>query len=1383
VEIQREADVAGERAVADEATVQAVQKAVGHLEDLFKRVQEAGNSEENSRVERVPHESSQVNAAAKEMNALADSLPANSEELAALLLRAERLAAIHVPRELLRLQKVAAGGRRSSACADRYASPDRVRQSLGDRHGDAVSEVVQRSPGQSLVHSPVGMQPQHSAAVEALAVLRTSSTVYVLEEQLTSIGRDDACDLRLCGRGVSRFHAEIIFDMNQNAILRDLGSSNGTFVNFQRLRPRQSCSLQHGDVLHFSAYDKTSFTFELPGHKKLDAPSSPPPATLLAGTPVIKCPVDWGQAGAEVADPAGHASSALNDTQIPWKPKRFPSDVGFNSGKPPGADSSQQGSETPVFGPASGEDIMPPESSAAVPAVRRAVDRLEDVLSRLENFNSSDPSDPVQQEVSSIMAPEEPSHLAGDVEHLQGLVQRAERLAASRLPSGADQDSREMPKKGAKQERQEQFPSHPEGKDEITAAKPKADESRMDDPTAPEAVVPQRSEPMVQQRSQPMIQQRMDGPTAPGIPRAQSAHGPTAPEAVAQSEADDQTIDYGASVNANMRRTSPAKPQIDEKAREESASIDENASRIPPAQPKQADKTMDKGASMDTKVRRMSSSGSSSSLKENAAASMPADPQAVSPEMREPKPLWKPEDSQARDSVTSKADSLAKRESSCEPTIEAPQLAHEPRKERKPKVKEGKSESQSSLDASHLRQQLAPYDGLVPLNQAEASFDTQGEESMVSAELRHWQDIVSSKDTLDHNESGAVLHALLRTERAIAETRRCEVASNRRWTALTEEGRLLKEKSRTLQSGVRKLRERSAGVSVASCEHQQKLWKELESQTAACGDEEQHLAASCVREELDSLAKTVCELHNQIAALEDEEAECMGKQLRAQHQCALLERLGCESEELADRETALNVASVDEIVKLEVENERLQWLLYHTERQSRNERRGFGELDAISDHYESESLDAGSVFSMDADGVNVTRRQRSQVRPEVAELRRRLSLSRDERRELERGTSNGRSSSRSRGRPPLAAETPSARDSSAQRRDMQSRSNSRSKADSFEPSSLGLSPSSEVPTQLGMSRSGQTRPMPDSQPPLHAVAPLGEHGPSELWGDVSAAQEDTLGLSASLPDLVRAQASNLRAQSHGTANRSSIPGNKFTGDSLDMLCERPVPVAFEPLGQIPVDMSGQGARSRSTGSRTASAMAAGALAVSGPSRSSPAATAYPPMGRSPSDAWNAAPGESPSLPSAFRPPLARAPHKLATNGLSHNTGRSPSDAWLNQGSGTEVPGDAVVESSAFINSCPMPGTPLPPSRPVPRPLSGRRDGIGVERSSFPFAGDLTSDHTFITQAPVGSTPLPSGPGPPGSISRASNFQGASSSVNLSKTASAVRSVRLELDED
>lgn len=62
-----------------------------------------------------------------------------------------------------------------------------------------------------------------------------SQHIYELQTPVTLLGRGTDCDLRLVDPGVSRHHAELRIE-NDQVVLVDLGSTNGTFVNGQPVR-------------------------------------------------------------------------------------------------------------------------------------------------------------------------------------------------------------------------------------------------------------------------------------------------------------------------------------------------------------------------------------------------------------------------------------------------------------------------------------------------------------------------------------------------------------------------------------------------------------------------------------------------------------------------------------------------------------------------------------------------------------------------------------------------------------------------------------------------------------------------------------------------------------------------------------------------------------------------------------------------------------------------------------------------------------------------------------------------------------------------------------------------------------------------------------------
>jgi pSer/pThr/pTyr-binding forkhead associated (FHA) protein len=63
----------------------------------------------------------------------------------------------------------------------------------------------------------------------------SNQRTYELQGPVTLLGRGTDCDLRLVDPGVSRHHAELRVE-NDQVVLVDLGSTNGTFVNGQPVR-------------------------------------------------------------------------------------------------------------------------------------------------------------------------------------------------------------------------------------------------------------------------------------------------------------------------------------------------------------------------------------------------------------------------------------------------------------------------------------------------------------------------------------------------------------------------------------------------------------------------------------------------------------------------------------------------------------------------------------------------------------------------------------------------------------------------------------------------------------------------------------------------------------------------------------------------------------------------------------------------------------------------------------------------------------------------------------------------------------------------------------------------------------------------------------------
>jgi predicted component of type VI protein secretion system len=79
---------------------------------------------------------------------------------------------------------------------------------------------------------------------------RSTSTTLKLNDDVTSLGRHDDCVIRIKSAQVSRRHCEL-YEVGGQLMLRDLGSSNGTYINGKRVSGEQS--LKHGDELTVGA--------------------------------------------------------------------------------------------------------------------------------------------------------------------------------------------------------------------------------------------------------------------------------------------------------------------------------------------------------------------------------------------------------------------------------------------------------------------------------------------------------------------------------------------------------------------------------------------------------------------------------------------------------------------------------------------------------------------------------------------------------------------------------------------------------------------------------------------------------------------------------------------------------------------------------------------------------------------------------------------------------------------------------------------------------------------------------------------------------------------------------------------------------------------------
>jgi hypothetical protein len=107
------------------------------------------------------------------------------------------------------------------------------------------------APEQAEAPAPVGEAPRHVAAGTPTLVIRDKDNreeVYEIPNGITLIGRSPENDIILLESKISRRHARITRD-SQGCTLEDLGSSNGTWLNGERLPGNKPYPLRENDTL------------------------------------------------------------------------------------------------------------------------------------------------------------------------------------------------------------------------------------------------------------------------------------------------------------------------------------------------------------------------------------------------------------------------------------------------------------------------------------------------------------------------------------------------------------------------------------------------------------------------------------------------------------------------------------------------------------------------------------------------------------------------------------------------------------------------------------------------------------------------------------------------------------------------------------------------------------------------------------------------------------------------------------------------------------------------------------------------------------------------------------------------------------------------------
>ena len=106
--------------------------------------------------------------------------------------------------------------------AERHGLSIDAQPAIVDGVRDELHRLVLNLLENAVRHTPPG------TGVEA-------GSTYELQTPVTLLGRGTDCDLRMVDPGVSRHHAELRVE-DEQVVLVDLGSTNGTLVNGQPMR-------------------------------------------------------------------------------------------------------------------------------------------------------------------------------------------------------------------------------------------------------------------------------------------------------------------------------------------------------------------------------------------------------------------------------------------------------------------------------------------------------------------------------------------------------------------------------------------------------------------------------------------------------------------------------------------------------------------------------------------------------------------------------------------------------------------------------------------------------------------------------------------------------------------------------------------------------------------------------------------------------------------------------------------------------------------------------------------------------------------------------------------------------------------------------------------
>jgi diguanylate cyclase (GGDEF)-like protein len=131
---------------------------------------------------------------------------------------------------------------------------------MTDNSGKSGEKTIQ------IIRSVVAGQMHQEPCFVIIGGMDTGRIIPISEGKI-NLGRDPRCAVVLGEDGVSRFHAEVTRDATGSVVIRDLGSTNGTFVDGVKI---QESRLNEGDkiflgqwtILKYEVYDQIELAYQ-----------------------------------------------------------------------------------------------------------------------------------------------------------------------------------------------------------------------------------------------------------------------------------------------------------------------------------------------------------------------------------------------------------------------------------------------------------------------------------------------------------------------------------------------------------------------------------------------------------------------------------------------------------------------------------------------------------------------------------------------------------------------------------------------------------------------------------------------------------------------------------------------------------------------------------------------------------------------------------------------------------------------------------------------------------------------------------------------------------------------------------------------------------------